>query len=140
MAVEPRQPSTLDPRRGCRRASGRAITATLARPGQLLPCPFARALVYPGADIRSHRHTTESDLVRLFNQNHRDRKCSYVKEQEAGAVVYRVLRLANVCATKRGKSIDASPYTLTGLASIRILPQEMASSGRALPGWDVEAP
>ena len=39
--------------------------------------------------------------------------------------------LAKVWLTSRGKRMVASPYTFAGVASIRILPQEMASSGRA---------
>lgn len=38
---------------------------------------------------------------------------------------------AKVWATIRGKTIEASAYNFTGLASALILPQDMASSGLA---------
>ena len=39
--------------------------------------------------------------------------------------------LAKVCATRRGKTRVASALSFTGRASVRILPQDTASSGRA---------
>lgn len=39
--------------------------------------------------------------------------------------------LTNVCETIRGKTRDASELTFTGLASILILPHDIASSGLA---------